>query len=233
MNWFCFGLWAFALCKDTFFFCILLAEVPQIYYIFVWCLRNFRKQHSVLHVICGTSARIMLVCKAFAELPQVICAFVLCLRSFRKRHSFLFIICGISANIARFCVLLAELPQMQCSLLSGSFRLILVCFWWGLMVFRVVIVAVERGRRNVGFLLLLPFSGWFSAGRNLFRALLLRWKCGVELAKSLHAGCRRACYSFLASMACVMSASNSSQSSGLSCSNVFVASRPCANLESL
>ena len=147
----------------------------------------------------------------FAEFPQASFIFVCYLRKFRKYCLFLYFACGNSANAMQFAF--KSTPS--------------------LMVFRVVIAAVERGRRNVGFLLLSPFSGWFSAGRNLFRAFLLRWKCGVELAKSLHAGCRRACYSFLASMACVMSASNSSQSSGLSCSNVFVASRPCANLESL
>ena len=189
--------------------------------------------YSCLRSVCCLTAKINQFCIIFAVKLHKQFNFTRALRFACKFHVISCNLCSSTASIMQFYVVFAVQLQMQCSLLSSPFRLILVCFWWVLMVFRVVIVAVERGRRNVGFLLFSPFSGWFSAGRNLFRALLLRWKCGVELAKSLHAGCRRACYSFLASMACVMSASNSSQSSGLSCSNVFVASRPCANLESL
>ena len=161
----------------------------------------------------------MRICSMFAEFPQALFIFVCYLRNFRKYCSFLCFACGTSAKAMQFAF--KFIPSY-----SGVFLM-------GVNGFSGGDSCGGKGKMQCRLSASLAFSGWFSAVRNLFRALLLRWKCGVELAKSLHAGCRRACYSFLASMACVMSTSNSSQSSGLSCSNVFVASRPCANLESL
>lgn len=71
------------------------------------------KKHVLrpLHIICGTSASIILFCASFAELPQTSLTFVHYLRNFRKYHSFSFIFYGTSANITHFCTLLAEFPQ--------------------------------------------------------------------------------------------------------------------------
>lgn len=161
----------------------------------------------------------MRVYSMFAEFPQVSFIFVYYLRSFRKYCSFLCFACGTSANAMQFAF--RFIPSY-----SGVFLM-------GFNGFSGGDSCGGKGKTQCRLSASLALFRMVLRGRNLFRAFLLRWKCGVELAKSLHAGCRRACYSFLASMACVMSASNSSQSSGLSCSNVFVASRPCANLESL
>lgn len=44
-------------------------------FIFVYLLRNLRKHHSFLHIICRTSAIIIQFCALFAELPQIGCKF--------------------------------------------------------------------------------------------------------------------------------------------------------------
>ena len=43
--------------------------------------------------------------------------------------------------------------QICCKIFLCSFHFIVARFCWFLMVFRVVMAATERGKRNVGFLL--------------------------------------------------------------------------------
>ena len=48
--------------------------------------------------------------------------------------------------------------QICCKMFLCSFHFIVARFCWFLVVFRAVMAATERGKRNVGFLLLLAFS---------------------------------------------------------------------------
>ena len=69
-------------------FCVILAEVPQVRYVFAQYLRKFRKQNELLRNICGCSASKMRFCAIFADVPQARCVFVQYLRKFRKHGAF-------------------------------------------------------------------------------------------------------------------------------------------------
>ena len=56
--------------KDLIRKCITFAELPQILHKIALCLRNFRKDYTKLHIICGTSANIVQKRISLAELPQ-------------------------------------------------------------------------------------------------------------------------------------------------------------------
>ena len=59
--------------KDLIGKCIPLAELPQTLHKIALCLRNFRKDYTKLHSICGTSVNIAQKCILLAELPQMAC----------------------------------------------------------------------------------------------------------------------------------------------------------------
>ena len=96
--------------------CIPFAELPQILHKIAPCLRNFRKDYTKLHSVCGTSANITQNCFLLAELPQILHKIACYLRNFRKHSTKVNFACGTSANIAQKCILLAELPQIACNL---------------------------------------------------------------------------------------------------------------------
>ena len=95
---------------------ITFAELPQILHKNTSCLRNFRKDYTKLHIICGTSANITQNCILLAGEPQILNKNASCLRNFRKDYTKLHVACGTSANIAQKRLLLAELPQTACNL---------------------------------------------------------------------------------------------------------------------
>ena len=92
--------------------CTTFAELPQTLHKIALCLRNFRKDYTKLHIICGTSANITQKCILLAGEPQILNKNASYLRNFRKDYTKLHSICGTSANIAQICILLAELPQI-------------------------------------------------------------------------------------------------------------------------
>ena len=97
--------------KDLIGKCIPFAELPQTLHKIALCLRNFRKDYTKLHIICGTSANITQKCILLAGEPQILNKNASYLRNFRKDYTKLHSICGTSANIAQKCILLAEIPQ--------------------------------------------------------------------------------------------------------------------------
>ena len=97
--------------KDLIGKCVTFAELPQILHKNASYLRNFRKDYTKLHIICGTSANITQKCILLAGEPQILNKNASYLRNFRKDYTKLHSICGTSANIAQKCILLAELPQ--------------------------------------------------------------------------------------------------------------------------
>ena len=101
---------------NIFSFCASFAELPQMMRIFVCCLREFRKQHTVLCYICGSSASIMQFCNIFAGELQATCSFVLYLRKFRKQNAVLCNICGSSASNIQFWDMFAVELQATCNL---------------------------------------------------------------------------------------------------------------------
>lgn len=102
--------------KDLIGKCTTFAELPQILHKNTSCLRNFRKDYTKLHIICGTSANITQNCILFAGEPQISRKSSSCLRNFRKYDTKIHLACGSSANITQKCILLAELPQTACNL---------------------------------------------------------------------------------------------------------------------
>jgi len=67
--------------------CILLAGEPQILNKNASYLRNFRKDYTKLHPICGRTANIKQKRFLFAEVPQILHKNASCLRNFRKWHA--------------------------------------------------------------------------------------------------------------------------------------------------
>ena len=129
--------------KDLIGKCITFAELPQTLHKIALCLRNFRKDYTKLHIICGTSANITQNCILLAGEPQILNKNTSYLRNFRKDYTKLHPICGrtanikqnvsylrkfrkyytktsftcgTSANMIQKYILLAELPQMACNL---------------------------------------------------------------------------------------------------------------------
>ena len=102
--------------KDLIGKCIPFAELPQTLHKIALCLRNFRKDYTKLHIICGTSANITQKCILLAGEPQILNKNASYLRKFRKYCTNMHLACRTSANIAQKCILLAGLPQMTCNL---------------------------------------------------------------------------------------------------------------------
>ena len=98
--------------KDLIGKCIPFAELPQTLHKIALCLRNFRKDYTKLHIICGTSANITQKCILLAGEPQILNKNASYLRNFRKDYTKLHLICGRTANMIQKCILLAELPQI-------------------------------------------------------------------------------------------------------------------------
>ena len=73
--------------KDLIGKCITFAELPQILHKNVSHLRNFRKDYTKLHPICGLTANIKQKRFLFAEVPQILHKNVFYLRNFRKWHA--------------------------------------------------------------------------------------------------------------------------------------------------
>ena len=88
--------------KDLIGKCVTFAELPQILHKNASYLRNFRKDYTKLHIICGTSANITQNCSLRAELPQRLHKIAPCLRDFRKYNTKMHLACGTSANSMQF-----------------------------------------------------------------------------------------------------------------------------------
>jgi len=84
--------------KDLIGECIPLAELPQTLHKIALCLRNFRKDYTKLHIICGTSANITQKCILLAGEPQILNKNASYLRKFRKYCTKMYLACGTSAN---------------------------------------------------------------------------------------------------------------------------------------
>lgn len=65
-----------------------------------------------------------------------------------------------------------------------SFHFIVARFCWFLMVFRAVMAATERGKRNVGFLLLLAFSDGSQRAEVCFERLCREGNEAMSLQKA-------------------------------------------------
>ena len=82
--------------------CILLAELPQIFYKSAFYLRKFRKYDTKTLLACGIPANVAQKCILFAELPQILRKSAFYLRSFRKYDTKMHLACGASANSMQF-----------------------------------------------------------------------------------------------------------------------------------
>ena len=58
--------------KDLIGKCTTFAELPQILHKNASCLRNFRKDYTKVHFVCGTSANITQKRILLTELPQIL-----------------------------------------------------------------------------------------------------------------------------------------------------------------
>ena len=90
---------------------LVLAELPQIVKLKIWCLRSFRKWQNKKFGACGASANSKTENLVLAELPQMAKQKIWCLRSFRNGENRKFSACGASANGKTRNLALAELPQ--------------------------------------------------------------------------------------------------------------------------
>ena len=88
--------------KDLIKKCITFAEVPQTLHKIAFCLRNFRKYCTKMHLACGTSANMIQKRILLAELPQRLHKIACYLRNFRKYCTKMYLACGTSANGMQF-----------------------------------------------------------------------------------------------------------------------------------